>query len=475
MGSVKIYILKKNFSFFKSAKKPDANVLESVQSLKKVEENAFIFVHRFDDMLNENVQDLAGRVILDGALLEGERFSLLPLFWKLYYLNKFKYILSEKIKIEGCIYSKIISENIFLEKSRAEKFFIEDTDYLFFDESLLVLDREDKNFTINNAALFSRFRKISFVKYDRLIFFSKKRLKLFLLRKGIDRTIFVLPYRNILKKKLLSKFEKISMPYYVFERGAFPGCFVFDDKGFNFDSKSYRREFWDRSYTDQERDFTRAEVSKVLSGNALEDQAGELETIKIKKEILHAATGRKIIFVPLQRPWDSVIRYFNPLGYRAFVREILKFAKRYDDEYFVVLKKHPREKKWPYGLAKSSMENIFLINQNAHINDILKLSYAVALINSGVGVLSLIFKKRVFYFGKVFYEIPGCNSSFSSAKELKDRLGEGVEGWNGELSKKFLNYLYNRYYSLNKRCYTPYSKKEWVYIYTQIRLPGLKK
>ncbi len=472
MDSLQFYILaeKKNkFSEF-----APLHALEGVADLKKAATGSFVFVHRFEDMLNEDVHQIAEKVILDGSLFEEVDFANLSLFWRMYYLNKFKYILSKKREIEGCIHSRLVGEEIFSSVGKRATYFRKAFSYLFFNEHLLVLDREDKNFTINNAALFSRYKKISFMKYDKFIFFSKKRLGDFLKNRGIDRTIFVLPYRNIIKKTLLSKFEKISAPYYVFERGALPGCFIFDDKGFNFDSRSYNREFWDSDYSESEKEFTSVEVQKVLEGSSLEDQAGEEETLKMKKEILMMANGREIIFVPLQRPWDSVIRYFNPLGYRAFVKEILNFSAKYKDEYFIVLKKHPQEKKWPFGLSKISAENIFLINQTAHINDILSLSKAVVLINSGVGVLSLIFKKPVFYFGKVFYEIPGCNASFSSAKELKEKLDEEAN-WNQELAVKFLNYLYNRYYSLNEKLYTSYSVDDWVYKYTKIRLPGLSE
>ena len=40
--------------------------------------------------------------------------------------------------------------------------------------------------------------------------------------------------------------------------------------------------------------------------------------------------------------------------------------------------------------------SLYLVNDSAHINQILNISYAVALINSGVGVLSLIFQKKVY-------------------------------------------------------------------------------
>ncbi len=451
---MKLFIFEKKHSFKN----------KNIKDILIPKNDEIFLVTCFKDMIQLSNKIKFKNIILDSYILETKEFKKLSVFWKLYYLNRFNYILSEEKKIKGCIYPQILSMNNIKEQT----YFNKDTPFLRIKENLLILDREDKNFVINNSALFARYNSILFKKYTKLFFLPQTSLKKKLSKNKLHRVFFILPYKNFFKKVLLNKIQSIGMNFYIFERGALPSSFILDNKGFNFDSPYYNKEYWDLEYSNKEKSLALEKMEQIKQGLSLEKQAGEKKTNKIIKEIIKKANGRKIVFVPLQRPWDSVILYFNPMGYKSFIKEILDFSNKFNTDYFVVIKKHPLEKKWPFKGKNINMNNIYLINNNAHINQILNISHVVALINSGVGVLALIFKKRVLFYGKVFYSIKGCNAQFLNALDLKKKI-ESKEEWASSYSFKFICFLYNRYYSLTKKEHISFSQN-WVLNYKKLRL-----
>jgi len=383
------------------------------------------------------------KVIIHEDCFNQEAFKNLSFFRQVFYKNHFEGIICKKKLPADSQYPKVIlQDQIYDELSN-----LKTHESYRINEHILLTNHENKNFILYNAPLFSRFKKISTKKYSKLFFWPSSTLTKYLAKNKIDRVLFNLPYKHIFKYKVLKRLQRLKFPYLILERGALPGCLTWDDSDFNYNSKYYGADHWDKHYTQDEILYKDHMVNKILAGESLEKQSSLTESLFQLAQIKQKAGQRKIIFVPLQRPNDSVINYFCPLGYGHFIKSIVNFAQEHKGQYLVVIKKHPLEKKWPTALKHKNNSNIILINNEAHINELIKISSAVALINSGVGVLSLIFEKPVFYFGQVFYDIKGCNESFKNSKELYEKLNN-LKSINSKNSDKFLTYLYNRYYSV---------------------------
>lgn len=89
-----------------------------------------------------------------------------------------------------------------------------------------------------------------------------------------------------------------------------PHTWFFDPHGFNYSSHSYNPNNWDLQITKDERESVQEYIINVLSSNDTLEKNGTrigAHNFKTKYNILN----KKILFVPLQRPNDSVIRHFS--------------------------------------------------------------------------------------------------------------------------------------------------------------------
>ena len=71
----------------------------------------------------------------------------------------------------------------------------------------------------------------------------------------------------------------------------------------------------------------------------------------------------------------------------------------------------------------------------------------VSLINSGVGVLAMIFGKPVYYFGQAFYATEGLNKKMKDAEDLYFELSSCNFNYDSAKALGFLSYLINDFYS----------------------------
>lgn len=265
----------------------------------------------------------------------------------------------------------------------------------------------------------------------------------FLKTNNIDIVVIQNPYQN---EKRLTLYKYLKLNKYkvlISDRGALPNSWFFDPKGFNADSESYHSKYWDKPLSkSKEKRVLKYIDSEVNSDNSLEKQGKKLGKEVLRKK-LNIPEGKKILFVPLQRPSDTVIQYFSKhvKDMEHFLQNIVDIQKQLNDDWFLVVKKHPLETQRLYE------GNLFYVEDNTHFKDLIELCDAVLLINSGVGVISMMYEKPVYHFGDAFYSHPEINKEVQTSKEVVDFLKKDTFKVDKEKVKRFISYLIDDFYS----------------------------
>lgn len=255
------------------------------------------------------------------------------------------------------------------------------------------------------------------------------------------RVIFGNPYSNQSTRLAYNWCRKNNFPYLVCERGALPDSVFHDSQGFLSDSCSYDRSKWDRELTEDEQKAVTEYIRDVRHGAAsLEKQAARSDIHEIKRKLGIAPTD-KVLFVPFQQPRDTVIKYFSgEIGnFESFYDLITSLPAKLGAEWKVIYKKHPVEDELAPidGALDGSAYNI---------NDLLEICDAVSLINSGTGVLGMMFGKPVYIFGECWYSHDGLNVKVKNADDLVDLIQKDFS-LDYDRVCRFIHYLRFEFYS----------------------------
>ena len=227
---------------------------------------------------------------------------------------------------------------------------------------------------------------------------------------SISRVFFTNPYGNEARTSAYKWVRDTKIPFYCFDRGALPDSWFFDNNGFNADSSSYLKQRWQRVLKPCEKQSVKDYINYCISGADTLEQQGIRQGGEALREQLKLR-GKKVLFVPLQRPSDSVIKHFlgSLTSYEEFVTLIDKIANELSRFGWVVLcKKHPLESESP------ELKHATYVEAGTHFIDLLELADSVALINSGVGVYAAMMLKPCFIFGSAFYEFEGINQKIEN-------------------------------------------------------------
>lgn len=273
--------------------------------------------------------------------------------------------------------------------------------------------------------------------------------------------------------------QKIS--FYIFERGAFPDAWFFDNSGFLCDSNNYDERLWNRPITQEQREATLSYIESLLNSNVFLESNNEPiseEHLKRKLGIRH----KKVIFVPLQVESDTVILHFSPyFSYEGFLEVLNELAQEYFKENVAfVCKKHPLSAK----IDKNRYRNLIFAPDNCSFLSLLNLSQMCVLLNSGVGMYAMIAKKPAILCGRAFYAFEGLNLQAQSKEELKTQIDRVLrEGFciNEEKMLAFIRYLKEDFYSyaainqiVLKRRDRTFFKEETDFLFYQMNLGGQK-
>lgn len=270
---------------------------------------------------------------------------------------------------------------------------------------------------------------------------------------NISKIIFFNPYGNSVRLEIYNWCKKTNFPFYCYERGALPDSWFLDPSGFNSDSESYLPIHWSKTLSKTETEQVESYIKECVFGsNFLEKQSERIggEALANKLQL----GSKKVLFVPLQRPSDTVIQYMagNIRSFSRFTNVIDQLAKSLKSKGWVVLcKKHPLETEVP------RLQYAEYVPDDTHFIDLLELSDRVALINSGVGIYSMMMEKPTYIFGDAFYAFEGINKSikyqdFENDDEIDDLAKEIVTGYEVDKTKmqQFLHYLVYSFYSFGK-------------------------
>lgn len=251
------------------------------------------------------------------------------------------------------------------------------------------------------------------------------------------------PYGNERRLAIYRRLREIDFPVIAFDRGGLPDSWFFDS-GFNADSPTYRMSEWDKPLTAQEEVEIEAYIHRLRnSASALEAQ-GE----RVGGQVLRARLGlqgKKVLFVPFQRPSDTTIKFFagSLKGWGEFVshvEEIAALCEGTAPEWVVIGKRHPLE-------TENPTHRINLVPEGVHIHDLLEMSDAVCLVNSGVGLLAAAFDKPVFHFGEAYYSHPMLNRRVHSPDEVVICLRNLAPKIDTGARNALFHHLKNRVYS----------------------------
>lgn len=286
------------------------------------------------------------------------------------------------------------------------------------------------------------------VYFDKIFNLSENEINIenilnFLKTNKIDIIVIQNPFQNEKRLNIYKYFKLNKIRVLISDRGALPNSWFFDRNGFNASSQSYDAKYWDNvlSKTKEKRvvEYINYEINNYKS---LEKQGSRIGKKNLRKK-LNIPKNKKVLFVPLQRPSDTVIKYFskNVDNIEHFFNNIIDIQEKLKDDWIILIKKHPLETQRLY-------EDIFMYtDDNTHFKDLIELCDAIVLINSGVGVISMMYSKPVYHFGDAFYSHPLINREVKSSGDVINFLEKEEFKVDFEKVKRFISYLIDDFYS----------------------------
>lgn len=264
----------------------------------------------------------------------------------------------------------------------------------------------------------------------------------FIRNSSIDAVLMPNPYGNERRMWVYKKLRNLDFPVVVFDRGALPNSWFFD-VGFNADSPSYHPTRWDQPLSQEQTASIERYVCDVKDRlEPLEKQGDRLggEGLRAKLKL----GGKKVLFVPFQRPSDTTIKFFSGdiESFDNFVRLVNKTKHALEttmSDWVIVAKKHPLETNRP-------IANVIFADDDVHVNDLLELSDAVLLVNSGVGLLAALWEKPVLHAGQAFYSHVDLNRRVSTHDDVLYWLQRGFSV-SVDARNRLLHHLVNNVYS----------------------------
>lgn len=271
---------------------------------------------------------------------------------------------------------------------------------------------------------------------------------------AITQVGFKNPYGNPHRLGLYQAIKKEKLPYWIFDRGALPDSWFFDSNGFNADSQSYHPQQWDIPLKPNQQTKVRTYIDNLCNSDQTLEKNGERKTQQALRRQFNLS-DKKVLFIPFQRPSDSVCKCFadNMKSAQGFNDLINKITKQLDSKMWIVIgKKHPLESELPNVTGVTFVDD-------THIHDLLTLADCVLLLNSGVGLLAGLFNTPTIYLGNAFYGHKGINYSANNVADVLALLNTDLVV-NKTQVERFTYHLLERVYSFGESSYTQIIRKE---------------
>lgn len=272
---------------------------------------------------------------------------------------------------------------------------------------------------------------------------TRPSLESFIRHHGVTRVLFFNPYQTAHMRRLQDWTRELGVPFLVGERGALPNSSFYDPNGFLADSSTYDPAVWNQPLTPaQERRTTNVLTDLKSAKPALENQPPPIGGEALRRR-LGLREEETVVFIPLQRPQDSVTRFFpREVSYPDFEKQVAELASRNVPGLRLLIKTHPledRDRRW--GSA--------LIVDDANIYDLLEASDLVWTFNSGAGVLAMAWSRFCALSGKAFYAAEGVNAEVSGPEDVV-RLAKSSPRFDQGTALRFLHHLTQNVYSFGE-------------------------
>lgn len=280
------------------------------------------------------------------------------------------------------------------------------------------------------------------------------------------------PYKQESKLKIYLELKRKGIKCIVSERGALPGSIYFDETGFCCESKKYLPENWSRELNESEKTKIKTFIQDYqASGIALEKQGGIIggQTLKAK---LNISKNQNVLLVTFQTRNDATVKYFaGKIGsYDNFITLVQEVSRLLPKNWVMLYKNHPLEPE------KVEIKNAICID-DYHINDALEISSMVLLMNSGCGILSLLYNVPVLHCSQAQYDNESFNRYINTAQEVINYCNKPF-CIDQTARLQFLYYLVYEFYSYAENVYQKRKGKpdSWPVrlIFKTIRYPGKK-
>jgi capsular polysaccharide export protein len=162
-----------------------------------------------------------------------------------------------------------------------------------------------------------------------------------------------------------------------------------------------------------------------------------------------ALTAEPYLFVPLQVPGDSQVRYFGDWidSMERLIDAVEQAARRLPAGWHVRIKEHPSSRARLGHLVGRAPGSRCRLDNATDTFTLVRHSRAVVTINSSVGLQSFFFDKPVIVLGRAFYGFEPLVRRARSADELGD-LFAGAAGLtvDADLREQFMTYLQEAYF-----------------------------
>ena len=263
-------------------------------------------------------------------------------------------------------------------------------------------------------------------------------------RYGFTHVLMPNPYGNLQRLACFRELRGAGIAVVASDRGALPNSWFFDH-GFNHDSPSYQRQAWDKPLTPTEAQSVHSYLQDLRSSTQTLEAQGPRKA-DLRRE-LRLSEG-PLLFVPLQRPHDTAVRYFagvagSMAGFVRFVeRTLSELERRGATDWQVLVKKHPLEDE----RLPIQHHRIRYVPDATHVHDLIEVADAVMVLNSGVGLLSLCFGKPTLNVGDAFYSHRDLSYQVDDARQAADQLAN-LKAPDSEAVHRLVHHLRERVYS----------------------------
>lgn len=156
-------------------------------------------------------------------------------------------------------------------------------------------------------------------------------------------------------------------------------------------------------------------------------------------------TPSNFILVPLQIPRDYTIKHHSPITVRYFVDSIMSWAE--ETQTHVCIKMHPHNK-MDRDLQESVEEGVqvsdYVHKVEGNINELIRRSTGVFVINSGTGFESILHGKPVATFGDCDYRRVTFNADIRRLDEARLFLYEYEDEWR-DIGYQFIYWYHTKH------------------------------